>query len=207
MALRIGTWNSLNTGAAGAAGPSGKIWYESRFYSAVDFTFGPGITLGANYTAYPSPNNSFSTVKELGFRVSADERTAPAGLVLRPHALLAFELDTARGLGQADGGQNGGTYLELGVAPGISDSKFSIAFPLTVGLSLKDYYELAGVDHKFGFLSLGAIARVPFFRSTAYGAWDVHGGVEFQSLGDTAEAFNRGDQSKVIGTIGIGFSY
>src|SRR6266850_755015 len=207
MALRIGTWNSLNTGTAGAAGPSGKIWYESRFYSAVDFTFGPGITIGGNYTAYPSPNNSFSTVKELAVRVAADERTAPAGLVLRPHALLAFEFDTAPGLGQADGGPNGGTYLELGIAPGINDSKFSVAFPLTVGLSLNDYYELAGVDHKFGFLSLGAIARVPFFRSTAYGAWDVHGGVEFQSLGDTAEAFNRGDQSKVIGTIGIGFSY
>ena len=207
VALRIGTWNSLNTGAAGATGPSGKIWYESRFYSSVDFTFGPGITVGANYTAYPSPNNSFSTVKELGFRVSADDRSAPAGLVLRPHALLAFEFDTSPGLGQADGGQNGGTYLELGVAPGINDPKFSVSFPLTVGLSLHDYYELAGVDHKFGYLSLGAIARVPVFRSTAYGTWDVHGGVEFQSLGDTAEAFNRGDQSKIIGTIGIGFSY
>jgi hypothetical protein len=207
VALRVGTWNSLNTGAAGAAGPSGKIWYESRFYSTVDFTFGPGVTVGGTYTAYPSPNNSFSTVKELGFRVAADERSAPAGLVLRPHALLAFEFDTAPGLGQADGGQNAGTYLEFGIAPGISDSNFAVAFPLTVGLSLNDYYELAGVDHKFGYLSLGAIARVPLFRSTTYGAWDVHGGLEFQSLGDTTEAFNRGDQSKIIGTIGIGFSY
>jgi hypothetical protein len=207
VALRVGTWNSLNTGAAGAAGPSGKIWYESRFYSAVDFTFGSGVTFGASYTAYPSPNNSFSTVKELGFRLSADERSAPGGLVLRPHALLAFELDTAPGLGQADGGQKAGTYLEFGVAPGISGSGLSIAFPLTVGLSLHNYYELAGVDHTFGYLSLGAIARLPIFRSKTYGAWDIHGGFEFQSLGDTAEAFNRGDQSKFIGTIGIGFSY
>lgn len=207
VGLRIGTWNSLHTGAAGATGPSGKMWCESRFYSDVDFTFGPGITVGGAYTAYPSPNNSFSTVKELAFRVAADDRSAPAGLVLRPHALVAFELDTAPRLGQADGAQSAGTYLELGIAPGISDADFAVAFPVKVGLSLDDYYELAGVDHTFGYLSLGAIATVPFARSTTYGAWDVHGGFEFQSLGDTPEAFNRGDQSKVIGTIGIGFSY
>jgi hypothetical protein len=39
------------------------------------------------------------------------------------------------------------------------------------------------------------------------GAGAGAGGFEFQSLGDTPEAFNAGDQSKVIGTIGIGFSY
>lgn len=207
VALRIGTWNSLHTGAAGLTGPSNKLWYESRFYSTVDFTFGPGVTVGGTYTAYPSPNNSFTTVKELAFRVAAGDRSAPAGLALRPHALVAFEFDTAPGVGQADGGSNGGTYLELGIAPRISESDVAVAFPVKVGLSLNDYYELAGVDHTFGYLSLGAIATVPVFRSTTYGAWDIHGGFEFQSLGDTPEAFNRGDQSKVIGTIGVGFSY
>ena len=206
-ALRIGSWNSLNTGAAGSEGPSGKLWYESRFYSTVDFTFGPGITVGGTYTAYPSPNNSFSTVKELAFRVAADERNTFAGFALRPHALVAFELDTSPGLGQADGGQGAGTYLEFGVAPGINDAAFAVSFPVKVGLSLDDYYELAGEDHKFGFLSLGAIATLPITRSATSGAWDVHGGFEFQSLGDTPEAFNGGDQSKLIGIIGVGFSY
>jgi hypothetical protein len=154
-----------------------------------------------------SPNNSFSTVKELDFRISADERTAPAGLVLRPHALLAFELDASPGLGQADGGQSAGTYLELGIAPSLDEPDFTISLPITVGLSLNDYYELGGVDQKFGFLSLAAVASMPLFRSQSYGAWDLHGGVEFQSLGDTPEAFNAGDQSKIIGTIGVGFSY
>jgi hypothetical protein len=207
VAVRVGTWNSLNTGAAGVQGPSGKLWYESRFYSTLDFTFGPGITVGGTYTAYPSPNNSFSTVKEFAFRVSADERSAPVGLVVRPHALLAFEFDTAPGVGQADGGLSRGTYFEFGIAPGITDPDFSLVFPLTVGLSLDDYYELAGVDHTFGYLSLGAIATLPIFQSRDYGTWDVHGGFEFQSLGDTAEAFNRGDQTRIIGVIGIGFSF
>ena len=207
VALRIGSWNGLSTGGAGTAGPSGKLWYESRFYSAVDVTLDSGITVGGGYTAYPSPNNSFTTVKELAFRVSADERTITEGLALRPHALVAMEFDTEPGVGQADGGVNGGTYLELGVAPGLTESGFAVAFPVRVGVSLNDYYELAGVDHKFGYLSLGAIASVPLLRSTTYGGWDLHGGVEFQSLGDTPEAFNRGDQSKLIGTIGVGFSY
>jgi hypothetical protein len=95
--------------------------------------------------------------------------------------------------------------LELGIAPGISESGFDIAFPVKVGLSLDDYYELAGVDHTFGFLSLVAIATLPMFQSGQNGAWDLHGGIEFQSLGDTPEAFNGGDQSKFIGIIGVGF--
>jgi len=207
VALRVGSWNSLNTGITGTRGPSGKMWYESRFYSALDFTFGPGITATGMYTAYPSPNNSFSTVKEFGFRVGADESITAGGFALRPYGLLAFEFDTAPGIGQADGGLNRGTYLELGVLPQLSDADFAVTFPIKVGLSLDNYYELAGVDHKFGFLSLGAVATVPFARSATYGSWDLHGGFEFQSLGDTPEAFNAGDQSKVIGTIGIGFSY
>src|SRR5688500_244507 len=193
VALRIGSWNGLSTGGAGTAGPSGKLWYESRFYSAVDVTFGTGITVGGGYTAYPSPNNSFSTVKELSFRVAADERTRPAGLALRPHALIALEFDTQPGFGQADGGVNGGTYLEFGVAPGVNESDFAVAFPVRIGLSLNDYCVLAGVARKFVYLSLGAIASVPLVRSPAYGGWDVHAGLEFQSLGDTPEALNRGD--------------
>ena len=38
-------------------------------------------------------------------------------------------------------------------------------------------------------------------------AWNVHGGFEFLSLGDTAEAFNAGEQQKLVGSVGIGFSY
>lgn len=75
-------------------------------------------------------------MKELAFRITADDRSAPVGLVLRPHGLVAFELDTAPRLGQADGGQSRGTYLELGVAPGISEPDFDVAFPIKVGLSL-----------------------------------------------------------------------
>ena len=207
VSLHVGSWNSLHTGSTGLRGPSGKLWYESDFYSTLDLRLAGSVGLATTYTAYTSPNNSFSTVKELAFKVGVDDHDAPAGIVLKPYALVAFELDTSPAFGQADGGPNGGTYLEVGVAPGLSDGEVSLAFPIKVGLSLGGYYELAGVDHAFGYLSLGAIATIPLGATTSYGAWNVHGGVEFQSLGDTPEAFNGGDQSKIIGSIGIGFSY
>jgi hypothetical protein len=40
-----------------------------------------------------------------------------------------------------------------------------------------------------------------------YGLWNVHGGVDFYSLGDTPEAFNAGDQTKLVAFVGIGFTY
>jgi len=205
--VHVGSWNSLNTGLLGSEGPSGRLWYESDFYAGLALALGGGLNIGSTYTAYTSPNSSFSTVKEISFRASGDDSAETVGLILRPHALIAFELGTAPGLGQADGGQNAGTYLELGVAPGWSDDPIDISFPIKVGLSLNDYYELAGVDHKFGFLSLGALATVPLGRTTSYGSWNVHGGFEFLSLGDTPEAFNGGEQQKLVGSIGVGFSY
>jgi len=190
--VHVGSWNSLNTGLLGSDGPSGRLWYESDFYAGLALALGGGLNIGSTYTAYTSPNSSFSTVKEISFRASGDDSAETVGLILRPHALIAFELGTAPGLGQADGGQNAGTYLELGVAPGWSDDPIDISFPIKVGLSLNDYYELAGVDHKFGFLSLGAFATVPLGRTTSYGSWNVHGGFEFLSLGD-----RMGEASKV----------
>jgi len=198
--LHVGTWNSLNTGRAGLEGPTGRLWYENRFYGTLDLGLSAGLDLASTFTTYSSPNNSFSTVKELSFRVGSNG-------TLNPYGLVAFELDTHPGLGQADGGLNAGTYLEIGVAPGWADAPVNVTFPIKVGLSLNDYYELAGIDHPFGFLSLGATATFPFAQSTSYGSWNVHGGFEFYSLGDTPEAFNAGEQQKLVGTIGIGFSY
>jgi hypothetical protein len=84
-----------------------------------------------------------------------------------------------------------------------------------VGLSLADYYELnAGTpeapvftDNRFGYFSIAGLVTVPLGGTTSFGAWNVHGGVEFQALGDTTKALNGGDSQRVIGSIGIGFSY
>jgi hypothetical protein len=180
--------------------------------------FGKGVSLATTYTAYTSPNNSYSTVKEVMFKLSVDDSAYLGKRAVKPYVILAQEFSAeADGLtnGQADGGGNAGTYLEIGAAPGYAWPKASLTVPVKVGLSLSDYYELNTgtaaapiyVDHKFGYFSIAGLVTVPLGGTTGFGAWNLHGGVEYQALGDTTEAFNGGDSSRVIGSIGIGFSY
>jgi hypothetical protein len=214
-AANIGTWNSLHTGDTGADGPTGKLWYESDFYSTLTLGFGGGASVATTYTAYTSPNNGFTTVKEIMFKVGMDDSSYLGKAAVKPYAIFAFEFDTEPGVGQADGGANAGRYLELGAAPGYSWPRASVSGPVRLGLSMANYYELntgtseapVYVDHRFGYFSVAGIVTVPLGGPTSYGAWNLHGGVEVQALGDTTKASNGGDGSKVIGSIGIGFSY
>jgi hypothetical protein len=209
VGVNIGTWNSLHRGLSGSSGFTGKLWYESDFYATLGVGFGGGVSLGGTYTAYTSPNNVFSTIKEIAIKGSADARG------IKPYALIAFEFDTTPGFGQADAGANAGKYVELGVSPGYTLSKVALSLPIKVGLSAGDYYELntgssarpVYVDNKFGFFSVAGVATVPLGGTTRFGAWNVHGGVEFQKLGDTTTAFNSNEDTKVIVSGGIGFTY
>ena len=213
--VNLGTWNSLHTGDTGTDGSSGKLWYESDFYATLGLGFGGGTSLGTTYTAYTSPNNTFTTVKEIAFRLAVDDSPYLEGAALRPYALVAFEFDTALNVGQADGGAEAGSYLELGVAPGYSGTRASLVVPVKLGLSLANYYELnVGTaeapqyeGNNFGFFSLAGIVTVPLGGTTNFGTWNLHGGVEFQALGDTTKELNGGDGSRVIGSIGVGFTY
>ena len=173
--LHVGTWNSLHTGLAGSDGPTRRLWYESDFYTTLSVALTNDYAVGATYTAYTSPNGSFSGVKELSFKIGPTDSAAVSSTFISPYALVAFELDTHPGLGQADGGQDAGTYLEFGASPRWAGAPVDVFFPIRVGLSLSNYYELAGEDHTFGFLSLGAHAEVPLARTGNYGAWNVHG--------------------------------
>ena len=215
VGINFGTWNSQHTGDTGLDSRSGKFWYESDFYASLGLGFGGGTSLTTTYTAYTSPNNTFTTVKEIAVKVAVDDTAYLGKAAVKPYALVAFEFDTGLFTGQADGGGSAGRYLEFGVAPGYAGSRASIAVPIKVGLSLADYYELnvgtpvapVFVDNKFGYFSVAGIATVPLGGTTRYGVWNVHGGVEYQSLGDTTQVFNGGDSSRVIGSVGIGFTY
>ena len=212
VGVNFGTWNSLHTGDTGQDGPSGKLWYESDFYAALGFGFGGGTSFTTTYTAYTSPNNGFTTVKEIMFKLAVDDSSKLGKGAVKPYIAIAQEFDTDVARGQADGGENAGTYLELGFAPGYAAPKAGIAFPIKVGMSLSNYYELAGEDNKFGFFSIAGIATIPLGGTTNFGSWNIHGGVEYQRLGDTTAAFNLDDdglpkKNQVIGSIGFGFSY
>src|SRR5687767_6014420 len=214
VGINFGTWNSLHSGDTGADSTDsglgcacGKLWYESDFYAALGLGFGGGTSLTTTYTAYTSPNNGFSTVKEIMFKLAVDDSSKLGKGAVKPYIAIAQEFGTEPGLGQADGGDNGGTYVEIGVAPGYAASKASIAFPIKVGLSANDYYELAGEDNKFGYFSIAGIVTVPLGGLSNFGSWNIHGGVEYQKLGTTPEFYNDGESNQIIGSFGIGFSY
>jgi hypothetical protein len=202
VGVNIGTWNSLHTGDAGLDNLiNGKLWYESDFYATLGLGFGGGTTVGVTYTAYTSPNGLFGTVKEIAFKFSVDDSGALGRAAVRPYVLIARDLD-----GQADGGAEEGTYVELGAAPGFSASRASLSIPVKVGLSAGNYYEGLNGDEKFGYFSIAGVVTVPFTSTpTRFGTWNVHGGVEYQRLGDrNSFAFGK---NQTIYSGGIGFSY
>jgi hypothetical protein len=209
VSINFGTWNSLHSGNTGSDGPSGKMWYESDFYATLGLGFGGGTSLSTTYTAYTSPNSGFTTVKEVMFKFAFDDSGKLGKAAVKPYLAIAQEFGTDIATGQADGGANAGTYMEIGFAPGYAASKASIAFPIKIGMSLSDYYEnpLTGEDSKFGFFSIAGIVTVPLGGTTSFGSWNIHGGVEYEALGDTTEFFNGGESNQVIYSFGLGFSY
>jgi hypothetical protein len=209
VTVNVGTWNALHTEINDAdfvnrdGDPTGNKWYESDLYGTLGLGFGT-TTLGFTYTSYMSPANLWHNVQELAVKLSYDDSGALGKGALKPYGLVAFELTEE---GQADGGAQKGVYVELGVAPGYSASKASIAFPIKVGLSAKDYYEFGGEDDKFGYFSVGGVVTVPINANC-----NVHGGLELQLFGDNLRAYNGfgddGDRRYTgIASIGLGFSY
>ena len=202
--VNVGSWNAIHSQINEDDFGTGNKWYESDFYTTAGFGFSKA-TLGFTYTSYTSPADLFSHVKELSVKVGVDDSAALGRATLKPYALIAFELDDA----QADAGAESGTYLELGVAPGIAGAKASLAIPVKVGFSISDYYEFGGEDEKFGYFSIAGIVTVPLGAH-----FNIHGGAEFQAFGDSVKEYNSfgddpDDPSGTAGiySIGLGFSF
>src|SRR5687768_13486511 len=205
VTINLGTWNAFHSEIDDFINLDGEVtsnkWYESDLYATLGLGFGPTV-VSFNYTSYMSPGNYFSHVKEFGIKAAFDDSGALGKGALKPYALVAFELGDA----SADGGTDKGTYVELGVAPSYAGTRASIAFPIKLGLSAKDYYEFGtGSDSKFGYFSVAGIVTVPLGSN-----WNVHGGGEWQTFGDNVRAYNGfgddGDSSSAgIVSIGIGF--
>jgi hypothetical protein len=198
VTLNFGNWSSLHSGPSGHGG-HGNAWYESDYYGSATFTFGK-VKPGVLFTSYTSPNDVFATVHELAGVLVFDDSSSP--FPLSPKAIIGFEL----GDGQADGGSNKGTYLELGIKPALKAApKLTVYVPVKVGLSVKDYYEGVTGSNRFGYFDTGIIASVPL--AFGGGSWELHGGVDFLWLGDNMALLNSGDDFKPVGIIGMTFTY
>jgi len=194
LTANFGNWESQHSAATGT-------FYESDYYASLTATAGKWKP-GALFTSYTSPKDRFKTVNELAAVLSYDDSGNP--VPFSPKIVLAFELS-----GQADGGQHEGTYLELGARPTIklvkAKTPLNLAIPLKVGLSLKDYYEGPTTSDTFGYFDLGFIGSVPI--AVSHGTWEIHGGVDFITLGDHLKELNGGDKVKPVASIGFSYVY
>ena len=122
---------------------------------------------------------------------------------LSPKVILAFELS-----GQADAGDHKGTYLELGIRPGIKLGKTpaTLSIPVKLGLSVHDYYELPEGSDTFGYFDTGFIAGVPLPIKGKV-AWEVHGGVDLLWFGNNLTLRNHDDGFKAVGSFGFSITY
>jgi hypothetical protein len=203
LAIGFDFWNSLNSGDTGSDGPAAQAWYESRLSGALDLRFDQGVTVTTSYTTYISPNDLFTTAKEIGVKVAIDDARWFGRAAVRPYAFVGFEIDTAPGAGQLDGGLHAGRYLEVGATPGYSGPRANFTVPVKVGLSLDDYYELGDTDNAFGFASLGGFVSVPLGGASKIGQWQLRGGVELHWFGETTKAFNGDDGFQPTALVGI----
>jgi hypothetical protein len=212
LSVTPGIWNSLHTGPTGSDSPTAsdpKVWYELDGYVRLSAVWWEDLTTYVLCTAYTSPNGLFGTVQELALGVAYNDAKLLGPFALNPSFLVAFEVD-----GQADGGTDKGVYAQIGVAPGYTffpDSKYplSLSVPLSVGLSLKDYYEFGtGSDDTLGYFSGGVGLSIPLaFISPDFGKWLVKAGATVLYLADNLKTINDGDRVQVIGTVGLAFTY
>ena len=86
----------------------------------------------------------------------------------------------------------------------------TLALPLSVGLSLDNYYDEGpgGRDQTFGYFDVGLAASVPLaFISGDYGTWSASATVDYLALSATLADVNRGDGGFWVGKAGVAFSY
>lgn len=204
----VGVWNSFGPNGGSRTDDLVQDWYEADLYAGFTATSSK-LSFTTSYTFLTSPSDAFETVQELGFTLALDDSEWLKAWSLKPYATVAIET----GADASDGADSDtGVYMELGVAPGfsfdINKTPVTLTFPASVGLSLSDYYQDAGGDDDtFGFAQVGARASIPLGDPGRFGAWTLNAGVSVLFLGDHTKAFNNGDDTEVIGTVGLQWNF
>jgi hypothetical protein len=206
-AVSLGTWNSFHDSGTGTVNDDlSDKWYESDIIAGATLSDGTW-TFGFTYNWFLSPSDAWATIQQVDFSAAyADKGWLGENWTLNPSIVISKEIDNA-----ADG-QDEGWYGQLGVNPTTSfkagETDVGLSFPVTLGMSLSDYYQNAsGDDEFFGFASVGAKASIPLPVNADFGAWTLSASANVLFLGDSTKTFNEDDSTELVGTIGIGVTY
>ena len=198
----VGIWNSVHSEQTLSDGQN-DLWYESDIYAGLSAGFGP-FTLGAIYTIYTYPGGAFDIIKEVGVTFAYDDTGLGLPIQFKPYVGAYFETKDSNGTQDS--------YLEVGIAPGISEvggSPISLTFPIKAGMSIEDYYlDSDGDDTFFGYTQVGVVASLPLPLPAKYGSWSLNAGVHWLHLcADSVQSANDDDEDEILGSVGVSFSY
>lgn len=210
FSVDLSTWSSFQDNDTGVADPgSGDLtdsWYESDLVIGGTLTHGNWSVAGT-YSWFTSPSDAWDTMEQVDVTVDFDDSEAMGEWKLQPSATLTLETDNAID------GQDEGLGLQLGVTPGFEKSVagiegVTIEFPLTVALSLDDYFQdSTGEDEFFGSFTAGVRATVPLDVDAKLGSWSLTASANFLVLGDTAQEFNDDEDTDFVVSVGVGMEY
>lgn len=205
----LGTWNSLHDRKTGSGTEDSTLenWYEVDAYFGLTAEY-DRWTLGGQYGWFISPNDAFTTVQELQFSASYDDADHLGAWALAPNATLVIET----GDGTSDGLEKG-AYLQLGVEPGYDFEQSTVeslrlSAPIIVGLSAWDYYQQSeSEDDFFGFFSVGCKCSVGLLTSDEWGELSAYAAINLLVLGDYASQVNDDEDTEVVWSVGLAYSY
>jgi len=200
----VGVWNSIHE----EKGLGNKKHYEIDYLAGVDFAVGP-LTIGAGYTLYHYPSDVFEDIHEVSLKFSFDDgdliKITRFPFKLNPYVLFAWETKDKGGTEDA--------YWEVGLRPSfegkIGEVPFTFGVPVTVGMSLDDYYfKKNGKEANLGYVSVAATASIPLPVPKGAGSWSLNLKVEylyFDAHSARSAANNHG--TDVVGMVGLAVAF
>jgi hypothetical protein len=208
--LSLGSWNSIQSNKTFATS-SPSNWFESDVLVGVTMGLWGFMSTNLTYAAYTFPNGAYAVTQELDWTTTFNDSSLLGPFALNPSVLFAFELDNTS-FGNVN---QEGIFVGLGAKPGMvlfEEEKYplTLALPLSLGLSLDNYYDEGpgGRDQTFGYFDVGLAASVPLaFIPSDYGAWSASASVDYLALSGTLADVNQGDGGFWVGKAGFAFSY
>jgi hypothetical protein len=211
LVITPGIWNNFHYGDGKLVDPSNpKFWFESDLYAKLTATWWDVFTTGVTYTYYTSPNDSFTTYADVGLSFGLNDAKWLGDFALNPSLLFAFE---TKGEALASDDGNKGIYMGVGLAPGYTffadtPNPINVSAPMTVGVSVRDYYTVNGKNQTFGYFSGGPLVTVPLkFIPADFGSWSLRAGVQLLFLNSNLKTVNTNDSFVPIGNIGLTLTY
>ena len=218
--IRFGPYVGVRGGGAKLEDDGAPLTdYLSEYYAGAAISVS-SISATIGYIEHHSPDGSFGTQNEVGARIDLNDASSDSQLnlpfALNPHIGLFREVldqnDGPTSLRSQPGKQN--SYLEVGLTPRTSiplgSMSFTVALPITCGMSWDNYYSLTPTasSNFFGFQSVGLMAALSLPFPQSWGSWDLQGGITY--MHDSANGaidVNRGHRDFFFGGAGIGLHY